>query len=76
MLFPVFAMFVAGPMFIQHKDNKQLQDGFKQQGNTVEGINKMLRCHKPDPFKVSWDARQAEIAAGADPKSLPPLKQI
>jgi hypothetical protein len=76
MLFPIFAMFVAGPMFNPLKGNVLVQDAVKQQGTAIDNMNKTLGCHKPDPFKVVYDQRQADIAAGADPKLLPPLKQI
>jgi len=55
---------------------KVLQNVLRQQSKTISSFNEILGCPRPDKFKVAWDARQAEIAAGADPSSLPPLKQI
>jgi hypothetical protein len=75
MLFNGSVLFIA-PLIKPVENVQALKDVVKQQGNKIVALNNALNCARPDKFKVSWDARQAEIAAGADPKSLPPLKQI
>jgi len=76
MLFNIFAICMTGPIIHKVKDVKVIHDMAKEQSSMITRANKMLGCDSRDKFKVAWDQRQAEIAAGADPKSLPPLKQI
>jgi len=67
---------MTGPIIHKVKDVEPLKKMAKKQSSMITSFNKMLGCDSRDKFKVAWDQRQAEIAAGADPKSLPPLKQI
>jgi hypothetical protein len=73
MLFNMNVLLMA-PLIKPIENVQALKDVVKHQGSKIVALNNALNCARPDLFKVSWDARQAEIAAGA--KDLPPLKQI
>lgn len=67
---------MAGPIIHKLKDVPGCRDAAVKQSGQITAFNKMLGIDSRDKFKITWDQRKAEIAAGADPKSLPPLKQI
>ncbi len=64
------------PILQKCKGSKVVESAIRQQSEAIAQFNNMLNFSRPDKFKVSWDKRQAEIAAGANPASLPPLKQL
>jgi len=67
---------MTGPIIHKLKDVEPLQKIAKDQSGIITRINKILGCDSRDKFKIAYDQRQIDIANGADPKSLPPLKQI
>lgn len=67
---------MTGPTIHKLKDIEPLQKMAKEQSNMITRVNKILGCDSRDKFKVRWDERQALLATGVDPASLPPLKQI
>jgi hypothetical protein len=67
---------MTGPIIHKVKDVKVLKDMAMEQSSAITSFNKMLGCDSRDKFKIAWDERQALLATGIDPASLPPLKQI
>ena len=67
---------MTGPIIHKVKDVKVLKDAVVKQSGMITRINEILGCDSRDKFKVRWDERQALLATGVDPSSLPPLKQI
>lgn len=63
-----------GPMLSKVKDNSQLLDMARKQSTGLTTFNKALGIDSRDKFKVAYDQRQIDIAAGAT--NLPPLKQM
>jgi hypothetical protein len=65
---------LTGPIIHKVKDVEPLKKMAKQQSSAITAFNKLLGCDSRDTFKVAYDQRQLDIAAGAT--DLPPLKQI